>query len=44
MGTEDQTHEALLSQGHPPPGEATCGPEVEVAHEALIRNWPRLRG
>ncbi len=31
----------LLAFDHDP---VTREPTVEVAHEALIRNWPRLRG
>lgn len=26
------------------PGDAQSAPQVEVAHEALVRNWPRLVG
>jgi WD40 repeat protein/DNA-binding XRE family transcriptional regulator len=34
-------HYRLLTFDHDP---ATRGPTVEVAHEALLREWPRLRG
>ena len=34
----------LLVMGRPEKGVRSAGPTVEVAHEALIRNWERLRG
>jgi WD40 repeat protein len=34
----------LLVTGRPEPGAAGANSTVEVAHEALIRNWERLRG